>query len=479
MTPSAPPTPGAFAGWRMAGLALVSQLAAVGASTYIAGLYIDPLAAEFSLSRGAIGLSISAAFAVSALITPLVGAWMDRGGARAAMSCGALLFALGLSALAASSQPWQLLAALLGPCAAGIAMLGVAPAGRLVSAWFSRHRGKALGIAATGTSIGGFALPQLATSLIERFGWRQSLLYLAAVSALALAPMLWRWVAPEPAALGQRPDGASAPGAVAAAFAPGWLRGLAAPPALAAAAATAPLLALRAFPGLSAAVAAAATLAAVPALWWLFARSPRAGSAPAPASQRAPLELAATLASRDFWGIAAPFMLVAAATSMLLTYMAPFAREIGMSAREAASMVSLCAAFGVVGKLAYGAMLDRFDQRWVFASVPAALGALWPLLFVFPGRWALGTVAVAAGLGIGGILPAWNALVAARFGVLRFGRVIGVMGIASTPLTMTVIWFSGNAFDTHGSYLPAFELAFWAFPLALLIAVAALRPPPA
>ena len=47
----------------------------------------------------------------------------------------------------------------------------------LVSSWFVRHRGLAIGIALVGTSMGSAVLPLLNPYLIEAYGWRQAYVY--------------------------------------------------------------------------------------------------------------------------------------------------------------------------------------------------------------------------------------------------------------------------------------------------------------
>ena len=44
----------------------------------------------------------------------------------------------------------------------------------LVSSWFVRHRGLAIGIALVGTSLGSAVLPKINPYLIEQFGWREA-----------------------------------------------------------------------------------------------------------------------------------------------------------------------------------------------------------------------------------------------------------------------------------------------------------------
>ncbi len=47
----------------------------------------------------------------------------------------------------------------------------------LISSWFVRHRGLAIGIALVGTSLGSAILPRYNPGLIESFGWRQAYVY--------------------------------------------------------------------------------------------------------------------------------------------------------------------------------------------------------------------------------------------------------------------------------------------------------------
>jgi sugar phosphate permease len=47
----------------------------------------------------------------------------------------------------------------------------------LVSSWFVKHRGLAIGIALVGTSLGSAVLPTLNPFLIESYGWRDAMLY--------------------------------------------------------------------------------------------------------------------------------------------------------------------------------------------------------------------------------------------------------------------------------------------------------------
>src|SRR4030095_14931234 len=59
----------------------------------------------------------------------------------------------------------------------------------LVSRWFDRTRGKAMGIAYLGIGIGGAAVPLLSHWLTDLFGWRGSLQAVGVLIVLIALPM--------------------------------------------------------------------------------------------------------------------------------------------------------------------------------------------------------------------------------------------------------------------------------------------------
>src|SRR5207247_3344307 len=61
----------------------------------------------------------------------------------------------------------------------------------LLSQWFDKTRGKAMGIAYLGIGIGGALVPLLANELTERFGWRGSLQALGVLIILIAFPLAY------------------------------------------------------------------------------------------------------------------------------------------------------------------------------------------------------------------------------------------------------------------------------------------------
>ena len=61
----------------------------------------------------------------------------------------------------------------------------------LLSRWFDRNRGKAMGFAYLGIGVGGAIVPLLAHALTQRFGWQAALQTLGVLMILIAFPMAW------------------------------------------------------------------------------------------------------------------------------------------------------------------------------------------------------------------------------------------------------------------------------------------------
>jgi MFS family permease len=84
----------------------------------------------------------------------------------------------------------------------------------LLSRWFDKNRGKAMGFAYLGIGVGGAIVPLLAHALTQRFGWQAALQVLGGLMILIAFPMAWFVKeAPDQSAIGSR-QSAIAPGAL-------------------------------------------------------------------------------------------------------------------------------------------------------------------------------------------------------------------------------------------------------------------------
>jgi MFS family permease len=147
-----------------------------------AGVFVRPLAAEFGWGRSQASLSYAASMFGLAIVSPIVGAMMDRFGIRHVIACSAIVFGLATCAMAlqdGSMLAWVGLSFVVGVSGAATSVLGYLA---VLPQWFDRRLGLALGIAMCGLGAGTVILPMTAQYLVTVFNWRTAYLVLGAGS---------------------------------------------------------------------------------------------------------------------------------------------------------------------------------------------------------------------------------------------------------------------------------------------------------
>jgi len=171
---------------------------------------------DFGWSRGEIKFRDMVTLLLTGLVAPFAGMLLDRYGVRRCMLAGWFVLIAGnlaysrLESLAGLYFIHAAFALVLVVCGLNAAVI-------LVSKWFSRYRGTAIGIALMGTSLGGIVFPQYGTAMIELLDWRSAFAW---GSLFPLAMLAITWVAVrEPVEPGQtaRAVAAKKPGAAATA----------------------------------------------------------------------------------------------------------------------------------------------------------------------------------------------------------------------------------------------------------------------
>ncbi|MCP5139122.1 MAG: MFS transporter [Chromatiales bacterium] len=152
--------------------------------------------------------------AVSGLMAPLAGAAADRFGVRPLMIIGALLLSAGYY-LYSTVDSLSDIYAIHILFASALASCGLIVNVILVSRWFVKDRGLALGIALAGTSLGNGTLPPLNAILMEAVGWQSAFRWISLLP-LFLIPVILFVVREHPANLDRQMPVAKANGAAPA-----------------------------------------------------------------------------------------------------------------------------------------------------------------------------------------------------------------------------------------------------------------------
>jgi len=169
----------------------LSLFSIVGIMFYGLPFFFDFWVKDFGWSRATV---TSGNLFGKLIIGPLFGfaaGWFtDRFGPRRLMLSGIVMCGVAVIGLSTMTTRWEFYSFYL-LMALGYMCGGPLPNQVLTSRWFSKSRGKAMGIAYLGIGIGGMLVPQMSRWLNMQMDWRSSLVVLGLIMIIIAFPMAW------------------------------------------------------------------------------------------------------------------------------------------------------------------------------------------------------------------------------------------------------------------------------------------------
>jgi len=387
---------GIFYGWWVVFAVASIVFLSAGTFYYGFGLLVGPLTEEFGWSRAAISAGFSLRTEVGGIAAPVVGFAVDRVGVRRLTITGVVVVAAGFILL---SQAQSLAAFYVAVViiAVGGSATGGATGAVVISHWFQRLRGRALGLMTLGGGISGVTAVLFAL-LISEYGWRNALVLAGTFQLLLCAPLAWT-IRNRPLDLGLSPDGDALP-------------------------------------------------------------PPLAAGLPATAGESAMgMGSGQALRSSRFWRIALAFALSNYATTAVIVHQVPFLTDnVGMSEGSAAASLTAMTAISIAGRLGFGTAADRHSKAAVAAAAFTCTAAGLLLLATVQEAWQLAYALPLFGLGFGGAVPLRSAIQAEYFGLRAFGAIQGLLLTITTVGAFAGPVLAGFLYDTTETYRPAFLL---------------------
>ncbi len=401
-----------FYGYWIVAATFLCLTVAMGAGSFAFSLFVQPLQESMAWTRGQIMAGYTVFFVTMGLVSPMVGRIVDLQGARRIMPLGGLVMGLGFAVLSVMHALWMLYFGyvLVGIGAAGF---GSVPCSAVVSNWFKKKRGTAIGLMSSGIGAGGVIIPPVVGHLLGTIGWNGAYFALALMVWLIIIPISLVAIRTRPAELGLYPDNVIE------------------------------------IPGDSAG----------------GRRSPQDG-----------IPLSMAVATSAFWLIAVSFVLSAFGRMGSLQSQGPNLIDLGFSAATAALALSIIGFGSGIGKFIFGWLCDRTSQKLAGAvGILLQTAGILVILSVtanssMPAIW---VYSLLLGLGAGSWLPILSMLTSDSFGLKYYGSIFGVIslmlniGTASGPLV------AGIMFDSVGTYRSAFLLclilSIAAVPMILLV----------
>jgi nitrate/nitrite transporter NarK len=364
------------------------------------GVLIIPIERTFGWDRWVISAAMSLRQLESGILSPVVGFLLDRFSARKLIFWSAVIAAAGFIGLAFTNSiiTFFLFFVIISVGASGVSHAVTWPV--IISRWFRRKRGLAIGLGVTGP-IFGSPLVILNTHIEEAYGWRlvlmgYGILILAAVTLLSMV------VRDRPEPYGFRPDGD--------------------PPEK----------------------TASSEQLAGPSR-----RRPDAG-----------LTLHAVVRTKEFWLFTSYLAGTFTVNSAFQIHMIPyFQQDMGVTPAWAATIMSMVFIMSGIGRVGGGYLLDRMDYRLVLAVVAAMMGLALLYLQILGASTIAATLpfALMFGVSFGCLVPMRGAVGSIMFGTRAIGRILGILQGAPVAAGVLGPLVMGIIFDLNGSY----SVAIW------------------
>jgi MFS family permease len=403
-------TPRVFYGWWLMLVTFAILFLGGGYGFYSFTVFMIPLEQEFGWTRDVISGAASAWAICFALASPLVGYCLDRFGSRKTMGFSVVLAGLAYLFLSRVSALWMLYAGIFvaGGAVAGFTLI---PAQTLMSQWFQRFRGRAIGLVMLGIGFGGLMFPPIVNRIIEVMGWSRGFQLGTLILWMAVLPLVLLFVRSKPADLDLLPDGASPNDAL-----------------------------------------------------------PDAEGKPAVG---VPVGLA--IVSLPFWLLASIVVLQTFGGSGMNLHFVPFAAHSGFTTQQAANFFGLAVGFSIIGRLAGGVLADRFNPRYLLVATGGLYASSVAVLAVMVVQMGITSTlpmylfAPLYGLALGTGVVIMPVFIAQVFGLLHFSRILGLvnigfgLGVILGPVLM------GRLYVVTGGYHEALWMCFAAFALASVL----------
>jgi MFS family permease len=180
---------GWYHGWNIVAACILSQAMANGLPVNAFTLFVQDWSADLHAPISSLQLGLAALGIFSSVFAPFVGVLVDKRPARLLMGAGLLgiaLFEIGISFVSSAGQFLALYIVLLP---AAVVFSTSLPANAIVSRWFVRRLGLALGLSSFGLGMAGVVLPPVVAALLP-LGWRMIWRLSGLLIALVVTPLV-------------------------------------------------------------------------------------------------------------------------------------------------------------------------------------------------------------------------------------------------------------------------------------------------
>jgi len=397
---------GIFYGWWVVAAGTSLYFLGIGSVFYGFSAFFTPMVAEFGWSRAVTSGAYSLSRLEGGVEGPIIGWLIDKFGARKLIFIGVSLTGLGFMALSRVNSALSLYL-IFGLLVTMGFETGFFHATTTATAnWFIKRRSRALSFITVGGGLGGAVMVPFLAWMITNFGWRWACI-VTGILILALGLPVAYIVRSRPEDKGLLPDG----------------EGVVPTPEGASAAAS---------------------------------MDPAGQALPPTVDGEINFTVREAMKTGTFWTFIGAMMLRACILSAIVVHQIPHLVDAGISYQAASGCLGTMILLSVPGRLLFGWLGDRFDNRYLL-FITSAIQAVGILIFIqVTSVWMAYLFAVIYALGYGGAIPLTLNFRGRLFGRKAFATLGGITSALTSIAAVAAPVFAGYIFDVSGSYKVAF-----------------------
>ena len=397
---------GVFYGWWIVAAGTSLYFLGIGSVFYGFSAFFTPMVAEFGWSRAVTSGAYSLSRLEGGVEGPIIGWLIDKFGARKLIFIGVSLTGVGFMVLSRVNSALSLYL-IFGLLVTMGFETGFFHATTTATAnWFIKKRSRALSFITAGGGFGGAVLVPFLALMITNFGWRWASIVMGIVVLVVGLPLAYV-IRSRPEDKGLLPDGEAVV------------------PIPEAAAEAAPI-------------------------------DPDGQALPQTVDPEINFTVREAMKTGTFWTFVTAMMLRACILSAIVVHQIPHLVDVGISYEAAAGCLGTMILLSVPGRLLFGWLGDRFDNRYLL-FVTSAIQAVGILIFIQVNTvWMAYLFAVIYALGYGGAIPLTLNFRGRLFGRKAFATLGGMTSALTAVAAVAAPVFAGYVFDVSGSYKVAF-----------------------
>ena len=379
-----------FYGWYVVLASMILLAVGLGMFNSTNSVFVKPICNSLGFSRGEFTLYRTIITLLGAVLMPFYGQIISKIGVKKVMTAGAVMLGLAIGSYSIASRLWHfyLIAAVNGIFFNSISFMSV---GVLVNNWFDGKKGLAMGLAFSGSGLGGAIMVPVIGRVIEITNWRTAYLFMGVLGVVILLPVILVLVENKPEDINLKP-----------------------------------------YPAKS-----------------------MEHSSNAKSIKGGDLSLRMAMGQKKFWVLLMAFLLMNAFAAATNTHSAPYLSDLGYDTVFVSTVISLFMLCMTGGKVLLGVIYDRFGVFVgnLIIAVACLVFPAFALLASIPAfAWAY---AVSIGIASCGISVPLTLLLVRYFGQGHFPAIFSFVSMVCTFAQAISVPAMGAVSDYMGSYRPA------------------------